>query len=112
MKILQMEKQLTKQNDKTYTLEKHKLLEAAIFDRLIDIRAQQDLLIIKRKCLLDERSQMKADINDRALKISHLVKRYESTTDLLGKNEDGTLITSVQIKIEVVLFLLSYANYR
>ena len=89
IKIIQMEKKLAKQNDKTYTLEKHKMeLEAAIFDRLIDIRAQQDLLVMKRKCLMDERSQMKADIGERTLKIAQLIKRYESATDLLGKNED------------------------
>lgn len=101
MKIIQMEKQMAKQNDRTFSLEKHKMeLEAAMRDRLIDIKAQKDILLMKRKCLLDERSQLKADIGERMLKIDQLKKRYEVAIDLLGKNDDGTLKTAVQIKIE------------
>lgn len=44
---------------------------------------------------------MKADIGDRLLKIDQLKKRYELSMDLLGKNDDGTTVTAVQIKIEM-----------
>lgn len=97
-----MEKQIAKQTDKAYSLERHKMeLEAAMTDRLIDVKSQMNLLNMKRKCLMEERAQMKADIGDRLLKIEQLKKRYELSMDLLGKNDDGTTVTAVQIKIQM-----------
>lgn len=97
-----MEKQIAKQSDKAYSLERHKMeLEAAMTDRLIDIKSQVNLLVMKRKCLWEERSQMKIDIADRLLKIQQLKTRYDLSMDLLGKNDDGTTVTAVQIKIEM-----------
>lgn len=109
-----MEKQIAKQTDKAYSLEKHKMeLEAAMTDRLIDIKTQVHMLTVKRKCLWDERAQMKADVGDRLLKIEQLKKRYALSMDLLGKNDDGTLVTAVQIKIQMAqekYFLLNQGN--
>lgn len=97
-----MEKQIAKQTDKAYSLERHKMeLEAAMTDRLIDIKSQVNLLCTKRKCLIEERAQMKMDLADRLLKIEQLKKRYALSMDLLGKNDDGTTVTAVQIKIEM-----------
>ena len=97
-----MEKQISKQTDKAYSLEKHKVeLEAAMMDRLIDIKSQMNILFMKRKCLIEERAQLKADVSDRLLKIEQLKKRYELSMDLLGNNDDGTTVTPVQIKIEM-----------
>lgn len=102
IRIAQMEKQIAKQTDKAYSLEKHKVeLEAAMMDRLIDIKSQMNILFMKRKCLIEERAQLKADVADRLLKIEQLKKRYELSMDLLGKNDDGTTVTPVQIKIEM-----------
>lgn len=102
IRIAQMEKQIAKQTDKAYSLERHKMeLEAAMTDRLIDVKSQINLLNMKRKCLIEERAQMKVDIGDRLLKIDQLKKRYELSMDLLGKNDDGTTVTAVQIKIEM-----------
>ncbi|KAG5682425.1 hypothetical protein PVAND_011778 [Polypedilum vanderplanki] len=114
IKIAQMEKLITKQADKAFSLEKHKTeLEAAMNDRLIDIQTQLNILQTKRKCLIDERSQMKADIAERLLKIEQLKKRYACAIDLLGKNDDGTTVTAVQIKIEMAqekFMLLNQGN--
>lgn len=97
-----MEKQIAKQTDKAYSLERHKMeLEAAMTDRLIDVKSQVNMLTVKRKCLWDERAQMKMDVADRLLKIDQLKKRYELSMDLLGKNDDGTVKTTVQIKIQM-----------
>lgn len=97
-----MEKLIAKQTDKAYSLERHKMeLEAAMTDRLIDIKSQMNLLTMKRKCLTEERTQMKADIGERLLKIEQLKTRYALSMDLLGKNDDGTTVTAVQIKIEM-----------
>lgn len=102
IKISQIEKMIAKQADKAYSLEKHKAeLEAAMNDRLIDIRTQMNILNMRRKCLLEERTQMKADVGERLMKIEQLRKRYACAIDLLGKNDDGTTVTAVQIKIEM-----------
>lgn len=102
IKVAQMEKQIAKQQDRSYSLERHKMeLEAAMTDRLIDVKSQKNLLTMKRKCLMDEKAQLKADIGERLLKIEKLKTRYELSTDLLGKNDDGTTVTAVQIKIEM-----------
>lgn len=109
-----MEKLIAKQTDKAFSLEKHKMeLEAAMNDRLIDIQTQVNVLQMKRKCLIDERAQMKADIGERLIKIEQLKKRYACAMDLLGKNDDGTIVTSVQIKIEMAqekFMLLNHGN--
>ncbi|XP_058825431.1 coiled-coil domain-containing protein 39 [Topomyia yanbarensis] len=101
MRINQMESRVNKQNDKMYTLERHRMeLETAINERLIDIRSQKDMLLLKKKYLQDERAQLKADISERALKIEQLKNRYDLSLDLLGKNDDGTIVTATQIKIQ------------
>ncbi|XP_058447659.1 coiled-coil domain-containing protein 39 [Malaya genurostris] len=101
MRINQMESRVNKQNDKMYTLERHRMeLETAINERLIDIRSQKDMLLLKKKYLQDERAQLKADISERTLKIEQLKNRYELSLDLLGKNDDGTIVTATQIKIQ------------
>lgn len=114
IKVAQMEKQIAKQQDRSYSLERHKMeLEAAMNDRLIDVKSQTNLLTMKRKCLMDEKAQLKADIGERLLKIDKLKKRYELSTDLLGKNDDGTTVTAVQIKIEMAqekFLLLNQGN--
>lgn len=76
-------------------------LEAAMTDRLIDVKTQVNMLTMKRKCLWDERAQMKMDVADRLLKIEQLKKRYALSMDLLGKNDDGSTVTAVQIKIQM-----------
>jgi hypothetical protein len=102
IKIAQMEKLMRQMTDKTFSLEKHKMdLETAMTDRIIDIQTQVNILQMKRKCLLEERAQMKADIGERLVKIEQLKKRYACAMDLLGKNDDGTTVSAVQIKIEM-----------
>lgn len=101
MRIKQMESRVDKQNDKMYTLERHRMeLETAITERLIDINSQKDMLLLKKKYLQDERATLKADISERALKIEQLKNRYDLSLDLLGKNDDGTIVTATQIKIQ------------
>uniref|UniRef100_A0A1Q3FT41 Coiled-coil domain-containing protein 39 n=1 Tax=Culex tarsalis TaxID=7177 RepID=A0A1Q3FT41_CULTA len=101
MRIKQMESRVDKQNDKMYTLERHRMeLETAITERLIDINSQKDMLMLKKKYLQDERATLKADISERTLKIEQLKNRYELSLDLLGKNDDGTIVTATQIKIQ------------
>lgn len=101
MRLHEMETMYNKQIEKFYDLEQHKCqLRLAIDERLVDLRAQLDLLMIKRKHLCGERDVLRADINERTLKIDALRARFECANDLLGKNEDGSVVSAIQLKIE------------
>lgn len=101
MRVHQMAEMYNKQMEKFYDLEQHKLqLQLAVDERLVDLRCQMDLLATKRKHMRAERDQLKADINERRLKIDALKARFELTNELLGKNEDGTAISAIQLKME------------
>ncbi|XP_031638654.1 coiled-coil domain-containing protein 39 [Contarinia nasturtii] len=101
MRVHQMAEMYNKQMEKFYDLEQHKLqLQLAVDERLVDLRCQMDLLATKRKHLRGERDQLRADINERRLKIDALKARFELTNELLGKNEDGTVVSAIQLKME------------
>lgn len=101
MRVHQMAEMFSKQMEKFYDLEQHKLqLQLAVDERLVDLRCQMDLLSTKRKHLRVERDQLKADINERRYKIDALKARVELTNELLGKNEDGTAVSAIQLKME------------
>ncbi|XP_063697855.1 coiled-coil domain-containing protein 39 [Culicoides brevitarsis] len=101
MRVKHIEKDLARQKDKSFTLEKHKMeLEAIISERLLDIKSQIEILLLNRKYLVEEQSQLHADLSERQNKIEILKKRYECASDLLGKNVNGSLVTVTQIKIE------------
>lgn len=102
MRVHQMQSMFGKQMEKFFDLEEHKFqLQLAIDERMLDIKCQLDLLNMQRKHLCDERYQLRADIGERKLKIVALRTRYELANELMGKNEDGTIISAVQLKIEM-----------
>jgi coiled-coil domain-containing protein 39 len=101
MRIKQLEKHIAKQDDRLYTLERHKIeLDAEMNGRLLDIKAHLGMLGVRRKQLLEERAQLRADIAERGLKIEQLKKRYDVALELLGQNEDGSVVTGTQIKVQ------------
>lgn len=103
MRVHQMAEMYNKQIEKFYNLEQHKLqLQLAVDERLLDLKCQVDLLNTKRKHLRAERDQLKADINERKLKIDALKARFELINELLGRNEDGTAVSAIQLKMETV----------
>lgn len=100
MKIHLLEKEIREQDNKSFSLEKHRLtLNATMNERILDITTQRDLLLLKRKNYGEEISQLRADIGDRNLKIEALKARYDCVLELLGRNDDGTVITATQIKV-------------
>lgn len=102
MRVHQMNEMYNRQMEKFYDLEQHKLhLQLAVDERLADLRCQADLLATKRKHLRYERDQLKADVNERRIKIDALKARFELANELLGKNEDGTAISAIQLKMEI-----------
>lgn len=101
MRAHQMADLYNKQMEKFYDLEQHKFqLQLAVDERLIDLNCQINLLTTKRKHLRDERDQLKVDINERRHKIEALKARFELTNELLGKNDDGTAVSAIQLKME------------
>lgn len=101
MRVHQMTQSLQCQKDKMYNLERHKAdLELAMSERIVEINMQTDLLRLQRKHLNEELSQLRADMAERGLKIQALMARYDNAIELLGKNEDGSVISATQIKIE------------
>lgn len=101
MRVHQMADMYNKQMEKFYDLEQHKFeLQSAVDERLIDLHCQIDLLYTKRKHLRAERDLLKVDINERRQKIEALKARFELTNELLGKNDDGTAVSAIQLKME------------
>lgn len=101
MQVHQMAEMYNKQIEKFYDLEQHKFqLQLVIDERRTDLHCQQNLLLTKQKHLIAERDQLKADINERHAKIEALKTRFELTNELLGKNDDGTAISAIQLKME------------
>lgn len=100
MRLHQIQSMFEKQMGKFYDLAVHKSeLQLAIDERMVDLRSQMKILTMKRKHLCDERSLLMADISERRTKIDALRARFELTNEMLGKNEDGTIISVVQLKI-------------
>ncbi|KAH8359089.1 hypothetical protein KR093_004243, partial [Drosophila rubida] len=85
----------------TYNLNQHRLaFQRIIKDRFVELRSQQDILQLKRKHLNDELSTLRADLGERKKHIAAMKSRFELTSALLGVNEDGTMITATQLKVE------------
>ncbi|XP_017486700.1 PREDICTED: coiled-coil domain-containing protein 39 [Rhagoletis zephyria] len=101
MRIKEFENEMVACETNTYNLGKHRLqLNRTMKDRLVEIKSQIDLLNLKRKHLNDERSTLLADIGERTKHIDVLRARFELTSKLMGMNEDGTLVTATQLKVE------------
>uniref|UniRef100_A0A1B0GH82 Coiled-coil domain-containing protein 39 n=1 Tax=Lutzomyia longipalpis TaxID=7200 RepID=A0A1B0GH82_LUTLO len=100
MKTQQFERQLENQSERKFNFEKHRLeLEMAIDQRFLDIEAHRKVLWAKRKHLGDERQHLRAEVGDRSVKIESLKKRYELIEDVLRRNEDGSAMSPIQIRI-------------
>ncbi|SPP84569.1 coiled-coil domain-containing protein 39 [Drosophila guanche] len=85
----------------SFDLEQHRIIfQRAIKDRTVELRSQEDVLQLKRKHLNEELSTLKADLGERRKQIEAMRSRFELTSRLLGKNDDGSLVTSTQLKVE------------
>lgn len=85
----------------TFSLNQHRVaFKRIVKDRFVELRSQQDILQLKRKHLNDELSTLRADLGERKKHIAAMRSRFELTSALLGINEDGTIITATQLKVE------------
>ncbi|KAH8244001.1 hypothetical protein KR032_012070 [Drosophila birchii] len=84
----------------TYDLEQHRLaFRRAIKDRTVELRSQKEVLLLKKKHLNEELSTLRADLGERKKQIEVTKARFELTAKLLGKNADGSIMTSTQLKV-------------
>lgn len=101
MRIKEFENEIVACETNTYHLGKHRLqLNRTMKDRIVEIKSQMDLLNLKRKHLNEERSTLLADIGERTKHIDVVRARFELTSKLMGMNDDGTLVTATQLKVE------------
>ncbi|EDV94837.1 coiled-coil domain-containing protein 39 [Drosophila grimshawi] len=101
MRCCDLQNVIDKCENGTYSLNQHRLaFQRIIKDRFVELRSQQDVLLLKRKHLNEELSTLRADLGERKKHIASMRARFELTSALLGVNEDGTVITATQLKVE------------
>lgn len=101
MKVHQLEEREQRLLNNSFNMDRHKCeLELAINERLVTIQTEINVLTLRRKLLGEERSQLKADIADRKRNIEAMKARFELASQLLGRTEDGEVISTVQLKIK------------
>ncbi|XP_055904786.1 coiled-coil domain-containing protein 39 [Eupeodes corollae] len=101
MRVNGWENQITQCQNRSYNLGRHRLeMVRNVKERMVETNSQYDLMCLKRKHLMEELSTLKCDIGERMIKIEATKARYELTSKLLGTNDDGSLVTATQMKVE------------
>ncbi|XP_075145186.1 coiled-coil domain containing protein 39 [Haematobia irritans] len=101
MRANEFEEEINKCEYSAYNLTKHRMhLNRTIKDRMVEIRSQLEILNLKRKHQVEELSTLRADIGERRKHIEAVKSRFELTSKLLGFNDDGTMVTATQLKVE------------
>lgn len=103
MRIDQMTKTFNQQVGKFFDLGQQKIqLQVAIDERLLELKYQHDILALRRRHMHSERDVLRSDINERNTKIEALKVRFEMCHQLLGKNEDGSTVSVIQLRMETM----------
>lgn len=101
MRLHQMEQRHQRLMGNAFNLERHRCeLELAINERLLSIQAEASVLGVRKKVLLEERSQLRADVADRRRAIDGMVVRFELASQLLGRTDNGQVVNTVQLRIQ------------
>lgn len=69
-------------------------------ERIVEINANKDVLMVRRRNFDEENGRLKRDIMSRLNKIETLEKRYEIALTAMGKDEDGQPLSITHFKIK------------
>ncbi|XP_044008258.1 coiled-coil domain-containing protein 39 [Aphidius gifuensis] len=102
LRVTQAEKMMKNIGNKLYNLELYRLqIDAAMKERMAEIKVQKEALNIEKRLALNECSELKSTIVDKNTQIQHLQLRYNNVITTLGNNEyDGEPMTTTFIKIK------------
>lgn len=77
LRVTQAQKILDNIDNSLYTLEKHRLeMEQAMKERQIEVTAERDVLAIRKRALLEDKSKIRMELQERLLRIEQYKKRY------------------------------------
>lgn len=81
LRVTQAQKILDNIDNSLYTLEKHRLeMEQAMKERQIEVTAERDVLAIRKRALLEDKSKIRMELQERLLRIEQYKKRYALIT--------------------------------
>ncbi|KAK2584013.1 hypothetical protein KPH14_006470 [Odynerus spinipes] len=101
LKVSQIEQMMSNVGDKVYNLQKYKLqLDAALREREEEINVQKEALIVQKRVVAGECSQLRNAITERNNRVKQLQARYDSGVAAMGCSAQGTPITTAYLKIQ------------
>ncbi|CAH0698905.1 unnamed protein product [Spodoptera exigua] len=88
-------------DDTAFNLDEQRLhIDAAMNERLVEIKARREMFNVQKRALLDECGKLRIEIRERQQRIDQLIKRYTIFVDSLGKDESGQQLSVTYFKIK------------
>ncbi|KAG6453319.1 hypothetical protein O3G_MSEX008084 [Manduca sexta] len=88
-------------NTHALTIDQRRLhLDAAMNERLVEIKARRDMFAVQRRALLEDCGKLRSEIREREQRIEQLKKRYDIFIGSLGKDESGQQLSVTFFKIK------------
>ncbi|XP_063224793.1 coiled-coil domain-containing protein 39 [Bacillus rossius redtenbacheri] len=101
LRVRQAEAAVAREGDRVYDLERYRLeMEAAMKERQVEIAAQKDVMLARRRGLAEERSRLLREQAEWREKIAQLHGRYELTVSTFGQSEDGAQLSVTQVMLK------------
>ncbi|KAL0281303.1 UNVERIFIED_CONTAM: hypothetical protein PYX00_002331 [Menopon gallinae] len=101
LRVRQAEQAVEKMGGKLFSLEKQRLeLEEAMRERELEINSLKDILLVRRRILIQQTANLSGRINLAKTKVEHLKKKYDVTVGKMGTDEDGQPLSLTEIKIK------------
>lgn len=101
LRVHQLEKIVKKEDKNIYNSQKFRLdLETAMKERQIEIDANKEVLLVRRRNLDEENGRLRRDLMGRKTKIEQFQKKYYLTMMSLGKDDDGQPLSISYYKIK------------
>lgn len=101
LRVHQLENVVKKQDKEIYNSQKYRLeLETAMKERQIEISANRDVLLVRRRNLDEENGRLRKDMMGRRTKTEQLQKKYYLTMMSMGKDDDGQPLSVTYYKVK------------